>query len=141
MAFFSAGAAQAKEFAPLATAAGAVVIDKSSAFRMDPKVPLVVPEINAHALRGTSRDYLLPGLSRLSLPSCHSSRCTMRAVSNAWWQPLIRPSLVPASRALKNCAVRPAWMRGEKSNRIFPHQIAFNLIPHIDSFRDRRLHR
>ena len=52
MAFFSAGAAQAKEYAPIAAAAGAAVIDKSSAFRMDPKVPLVVPEINAYALRG-----------------------------------------------------------------------------------------
>src|SRR5712691_1943149 len=51
IAFFSAGSAQSKEFAPLAVQAGAVVVDKSSAFRMDPSVPLVVPEINAHALR------------------------------------------------------------------------------------------
>ncbi|MGH7400717.1 MAG: aspartate-semialdehyde dehydrogenase, partial [Candidatus Rokuibacteriota bacterium] len=52
IALFSAGAAQAKEYAPLAVKAGAVVVDKSSAFRMDPHVPLVVPEINAHAVRG-----------------------------------------------------------------------------------------
>src|SRR5262245_43186778 len=51
VAFFSAGSAQAREYAPQAVKAGAVVVDKSSAFRMDPDVPLVVPEINAHALR------------------------------------------------------------------------------------------
>src|SRR5947208_11605737 len=47
IAFFSAGAGRSREFAPAARAAGAVVIDNSSAFRMDPKVPLVVPEVNA----------------------------------------------------------------------------------------------
>src|SRR6185369_7918285 len=47
VAFFSAGATRSREFAPAAKAAGAVVIDNSSAFRMDPKVPLVVPEVNA----------------------------------------------------------------------------------------------
>src|SRR5713101_2972147 len=52
VAFFSAGSAQSKEYAPQAVRAGAVVVDKSSAYRMDPSVPLVVPEINAHALRG-----------------------------------------------------------------------------------------
>ncbi len=51
IAFFSAGSAQSKEYAPQAVKAGAVVVDKSSAFRMDPAVPLVVPEINAHAAR------------------------------------------------------------------------------------------
>src|SRR5579864_6550936 len=46
IAFFSAGGSQSKEFAPMAVKAGALVIDKSSAFRMEPTVPLVVPEIN-----------------------------------------------------------------------------------------------
>src|SRR5882672_7250152 len=52
VALFSAGSAQSKEYAPQAVKAGAVVVDKSNAFRMDPQVPLVVPEINAHAVRG-----------------------------------------------------------------------------------------
>src|SRR5512134_1539829 len=52
LALFSAGSAQSKEYAPQAVKAGAIVVDKSSAFRMDPGVPLVVPEINAHAVRG-----------------------------------------------------------------------------------------
>ena len=52
LALFSAGSAQSKEYAPLAVRAGAVVVDKSNAFRMDPQVPLVVPEINPHAVKG-----------------------------------------------------------------------------------------
>ena len=52
LALFSAGSAQSKEYAPLAVKAGAVVIDKSSAVRMEPHVPLVVPEINPHAVKG-----------------------------------------------------------------------------------------
>src|SRR5262245_38971235 len=52
IALFSAGSAQSREYAPQAVRAGALVVDKSSAFRMDPTVPLVVPEINAHALKG-----------------------------------------------------------------------------------------
>src|SRR6202171_3854452 len=52
IALFSAGSAQSKEYAPQAVKAGAVVVDKSSAFRMDPAVPLVVPEVNAHAITG-----------------------------------------------------------------------------------------
>src|SRR5262245_611135 len=52
VALFSAGSAQSKEYAPRAVAAGALVVDKSSAFRMDPSVPLVVPEINGAAARG-----------------------------------------------------------------------------------------
>ena len=51
IAFCSAGSAQSKEYAPMIVKAGATVIDKSNAFRMDPAVPLVVPEINAHAAR------------------------------------------------------------------------------------------
>src|SRR5439155_1971976 len=52
IAFCSAGSAQAKEYAPMIVRAGAIVVDKSNAFRMDPNVPLVVPEINPHAARG-----------------------------------------------------------------------------------------
>ena len=55
IAFFSAGSAQSKEYAPQAVKAGAVVVDKSNAFRMDPHVPLVVPEINAARGAGATR--------------------------------------------------------------------------------------
>ncbi|PIY20679.1 MAG: aspartate-semialdehyde dehydrogenase, partial [Deltaproteobacteria bacterium CG_4_10_14_3_um_filter_60_8] len=50
VALFSAGASRSLEFAPAAAAAGAVVVDNSSAFRMDPEIPLVVPEVNSHAI-------------------------------------------------------------------------------------------
>ena len=62
IALFSAGSAQSREFAPLAVRAGAVVVDKSSALRMDPTVPLVVPEINAHAVKGHAGHRGLPQL-------------------------------------------------------------------------------
>src|SRR5438552_16190477 len=62
LAFFSAGSAQSREYAPHAVKAGAVVVDKSSAFRMDATVPLVVPEVNAHAPRGP------PGI--VACPNC-----------------------------------------------------------------------
>src|SRR5260370_7733413 len=52
IALFSAGSAQSKEYAPFAVKAGAIVVDKSNAFRMDPHVPLVVPEINPHVVKG-----------------------------------------------------------------------------------------
>src|SRR5439155_23139262 len=52
VAFFAAGSAQSREYVPLAVRAGAVVVDKSNAFRMDPAVPLVVPQINAHPVKG-----------------------------------------------------------------------------------------
>ena len=55
VALFSAGAGVSKEFGPMAVKAGAVVVDNSSAWRMDPNVPLVVPEVNIHALSGQSR--------------------------------------------------------------------------------------
>lgn len=66
-AFFSAGAARSREFAPQAIAAGATVIDNSSAFRMDPDVPLVIPEINAHALSAESQLVAVPNCSAIVL--------------------------------------------------------------------------
>ena len=68
IAFFSASSAQAREFAPQAVKAGAVVVDKSSAYRMDPKVPLVVPEINAHALQGHQGIVACPNCTTIVSP-------------------------------------------------------------------------
>ncbi len=64
IALFSAGATRSREFAPAAVEAGAVVIDNSSAYRMDPAVPLVVPEVNERDLRGAQRDRRQPQLRR-----------------------------------------------------------------------------
>lgn len=67
VAFFSAGASRSKEWAPAAIAAGAVVVDNSSAFRMDPTVPLVVPEINFHAIGANDRLIANPNCSAIIL--------------------------------------------------------------------------
>ena len=67
VAFFSAGATRSREFAPHAVKAGALVIDNSSAFRMDPDVPLVVPEINASAVLAEHRIIAVPNCSAIIL--------------------------------------------------------------------------
>src|SRR3970282_140198 len=106
IAFFSAGSAQSKEYAPLAVRAGAVVVDKSSAFRMDPAVPLVVPEINPHAVRGHH------GI--VASPNCVVAP-SYQAVSGAG---------VNGVEDLRQQTM--AWARGEPIvPRFFPHQIAF----------------
>ena len=67
VALFSAGGSTSREFAPIAVAAGSMVVDNSSAFRMDPEVPLVVPEINADAIRGHQGILANPNCSTIIL--------------------------------------------------------------------------
>ncbi len=67
IAFFSAGASRSREFVPAAIASGALVVDNSSAFRMDPKVPLVIPEINLHSVKPTDRLVAVPNCSAIIL--------------------------------------------------------------------------
>jgi len=137
IAFFSAGSAQSKEYAPLAVKAGAVVVDKSSAFRMDPAVPLVVPEINPHAVKGHS------GI--VASPNCTTVVAVMplKPLQDA---ARLRRVIATSYQAVSGAGVRGveelrrqtlAWARGEVLKvEFFPHQIAFNLIPHIDQFAD-----
>jgi aspartate-semialdehyde dehydrogenase len=66
-AFFSAGASRSKEFAPLALKAGATVIDNSSAFRMDPEVPLIIPEVNPYHLHASHKLIAVPNCSAIIL--------------------------------------------------------------------------
>jgi aspartate-semialdehyde dehydrogenase len=135
MAFFSAGAAQAKEFAPMAAAAGAVVIDKSSAFRMDSKVPLVVPEINAHTLRGHQGIIACPNcttiITAMPLKPLHDAGRLQRVVATSYQA--VSGAGVKGIEELRRQT--EAWVRGEPIEpRYLVHRIAFNLIPHIDSF-------
>ena len=101
LAFFSAGSAQSKEYAPQAVKAGAVVVDKSSAFRMDPTVPLVVPEINSHALRGHRGIVACPNCTTIvtvmPLRPLHDAGRLRRVIATSRFtgQPI-----TPASRAL-----------------------------------------
>ena len=135
VAFFSAGSAQSREYAPMAVAAGAVVIDKSSAFRMDPAVPLVVPEINPHAARRHQGIVASPNCTTvvtvMPLAPLHRAARIRRVVATSYQA--VSGAGVNGVEDLRQQTL--AWARGEPIvPRFFPHQIAFNVIPHIDKF-------
>lgn len=137
VAFFSAGSAQSKEWAPAAVRAGAVVIDKSSAFRMDPAVPLVVPEINGAAARQHRGIVACPNCTTIvtvmPLKPLHDAGGLKRVIATSYQA--VSGAGVNGVEELK--AQTLAWARGERLEaRFFLHQIAFNLIPHIDKFGD-----
>ncbi len=131
IALFSAGGGISRQYAPKAVAAGAVVVDNSSAFRMDPGVPLVVPEMNAEEIAGTTASSPTP----TAWPSSRwrrSGRWTRQTRSAAsCWRPT-RPPRAPAPRRWRSCAPRP---RPSSPGRPFPpqvlpHHYAFNLFSH-----------
>jgi aspartate-semialdehyde dehydrogenase len=135
IAFFSAGSGQSKEHAPLAARAGAVVVDKSNAFRMDPAVPLVVPEINAHAIAGHQGIVASPNCTTvvtvMALAPLHQAARITRVVATSYQA--VSGAGVRGVEELRQQSL--AWARGEAMvPSFFPHQIAFNLIPHIDRF-------
>jgi aspartate-semialdehyde dehydrogenase len=137
LALFSAGSQQSKELAPRAVRAGAVVIDKSNAFRMDPQVPLVVPEINPHAVRGHRGILACPNCTTIvtvmPLKPLHDAGRLRRVVATSYQA--VSGAGVNGVEELRSQAL--AWARGEAiTPRYFQHQIAFNVIPHIDKFAD-----
>jgi aspartate-semialdehyde dehydrogenase len=135
IAFCSAGSAQSKEYAPMIVKAGATVIDKSNAYRMDPDVPLVVPEINAHAARRHR------GI--LSCPNC-TTIVTVMPLKPLHDAGRLRRVIATSFQAVSGAGVNGiaelreqtlAWARGEAIvPKHFAHQIAFNLLPAIDRF-------
>jgi aspartate-semialdehyde dehydrogenase len=135
IALFSAGSAQSKEYAPQAVKAGAVVVDKSNAFRMDPHVPLVVPEINAHAVRGHRGIVACPNCTSIvtvmPLKPLHDAGRLRRVVATSFQA--VSGAGVNGVDELRSQTL--AWARGEAiTPRFFLHQIAFNVIPHVDQF-------
>jgi len=138
LAFLSAGSAQSREFAPLAVRAGAIVVDKSSAFRMDPGVPLVVPEINPHGIKGHKGIVASPNCTTvvtvMPLKPLHDAARLRRVIAVTYQA--VSGAGVNGVEELRRQIL--AWVKGEPIEaRHFPHQIAFNLIPHIDRFGDR----
>jgi aspartate-semialdehyde dehydrogenase len=138
IALFSAGSAQAKEYAPQAVKAGAVVVDKSSAFRMDPTVPLVVPEINALAIKGHRGIVACPNCTTIvtvmPLKPLHDAGRLRRVIAMSYQA--VSGAGVNGVEELRSQTL--AWARGEALvPKYFQHQIAFNVIPHIDKFDDR----
>src|SRR5271155_2737622 len=132
---FSAGSDQSREFAPIAVKAGAVVIDKSNAFRMDPDVPLVVPEINGAAARNHKGIVACPNCTTIvtvmPLKPLHDLGRLKRVVATSFQA--VSGAGVNGVAELRDQTT--AWSKGEAiKSKFFQHQIAFNLIPHIDKF-------
>jgi len=135
IALFSAGSEQSREYAPLAVRAGAVVIDKSSAFRMDPEVPLVVPEINGAAVAGHKGIIACPNCTSIvtvmPLKPLHDAGKLRRVIATSYQA--VSGAGVGGIADLEQ-EIR-AWAKGEPVKpSYFQHQIAFNVIPRIDSF-------
>ncbi len=139
IAFFSAGGSVSREHAPRAAAAGAVVIDNTSEFRYDEDVPLVVSEVNPHAIAG----YLQRGI--IANPNCSTMGMLValapihRAVGIERINVATYQSVSGAGRSgLDELARQTAALLNfqEVEPGKFPKQIAFNVIPHIDDFQD-----
>ncbi len=138
IALFSAGGSVSKEYAPKFAAAGAVVIDNSSAFRYDDDVPLVVSEVNPEALANRPRGII-------ANPNCSTMQMLValapiqRAVGIERINVATYQSVSGAGRsAMEELGRQTAAMLGFQTHEAskFPVQIAFNLIPHIDDFLD-----
>ncbi len=136
IALFSAGGSTSKEFAPVAAKAGAVVVDNSSAFRMEPDVPLVVPEVNPDDIKQHKGIIANPNCSTIIMvvpvwPLHKANRLqrmvvsTYQAASGAGYQAMLE--LEEQTQALLDG--KPAEAKK------FPYQIAFNLFPHVDAFQ------
>ena len=135
IAFCSAGSAQSREIAPVLVRAGVTVVDKSNAFRMDPEVPLVVPEINPHAVKAHRGIVASPNCTTIvtvmPLKPLHDAGRLRRVVATSYQA--VSGAGVNGIDDLRQQT--EAWARGDAvTPRFFPHQIAFNLIPHIDAF-------
>ncbi len=135
LALFSAGGSTSKRYAPEAVARGCVVVDKSSAFRMDAGVPLVVPEVNPEAVDAHRGILSNPNCSTIQLVAAlkplhdaaglaHVTVATYQAVSGTGANAV--RELREQSRAL---------LAGEQATpEVYPHQIAFNVLPQCDAF-------
>ena len=135
----SAGGAVSKEWSPRIGAKGCVVIDNSSAWRMDPEVPLVVPEVNADAVRGFVAKYIIanPNCSTaqlvVALKPLHD-RATIKRVVVATYQSVSGAGKEAMDELFSQ--TRAVFTSNPVETKTFPKRIAFNLIPQIDVFMD-----
>jgi aspartate-semialdehyde dehydrogenase len=135
IALFSAGGAISKEFAPIAAKAGCVVIDNSSAFRMDDSVPLVIPEINAADLQHHHGIIANPNcttaITLMALYPLHQAFEVTRIFASSYQA--VSGTGAKAIEELKRQVEQV--VAGEPVTReVYPHQIAFNVLPHVDVF-------
>lgn len=135
----SPGAKVSAQFVPIAAAAGAIVIDNTSHFRMDPDVPLVVPEVNPDAIAGHSKKGIIanPNCSTIqmvvALKPLHDLAKIRRVVVSTYQS--VSGAGKEAMDELFN-QTRAIYMNDPPKPDIFPKQIAFNLIPQIDVFME-----
>lgn len=137
VALFSAGGSISEKFAPLAAKAGAVVVDNTSAFRMDPEVPLVVPEVNPEKIA----DYKTKGI--IANPNCSTIQMVV-ALKPLHDEARLNRVVVSTYQATSGAGKLAMEEMKQQSAQVlagetvqvekFPHQIAFNCLPHIDVF-------
>jgi aspartate-semialdehyde dehydrogenase len=139
IALFSPGASVSKIYAPIAAAAGCVVIDNTSQFRMDPEIPLVVPEVNSEALRDFRKRNIIanPNCSTMqmvvALKPLHDAAGIKRIVVSTY------QSVSGAGKAGMDelyDQTKQLYMNENKEPQKFTKRIAFNVIPHIDVFME-----
>lgn len=121
--FFAAGGAVSKEWAPIAAGLGALVVDNSSTFRMDPQVPLVVPEVNPDDLRET-------GL--IANPNCSTIQSVVPL--NALKPFGLKRVIYSSYQAVSGSGVRGLQDLDENTQAFYPRPIRGNVLPHIDAF-------
>ena len=143
IALFSAGSELVKELGPKAGAAGCVVIDNSSAFRMDEDVPLIVPEVNGHVLESYFKDQDRRNI--IANPNCSTAQLVvaLKPLHEAYGIKRVVVSTYQAVSGAGNPAMdelfeqtRGVFVNDFKKPQNFTKEIAFNIIHHIDIFMD-----
>jgi aspartate-semialdehyde dehydrogenase len=131
IALFSAGGALSTRYAPVAAAAGCIVVDNSSAWRMDPDVPLIVPEVNPHAVKKAVKGII-------ANPNCSTIQAVLplKVLHDAY---RIRRIVYSTYQSVSGAGIKglrdlEQGLAGNDLCEAFPHPIAGNCIPHIDAF-------
>lgn len=137
IAIFSAGGTPSKNLVPEAAKRGCIAIDNSSAFRMDPTVPLIVPEVNPEAIKGHKNIIANPNcttaISLMALCPLHREFGLKRFFASTYQA--VSGTGAAALAELENQVKQ--YANGEKLDvNVYPYQIAFNALPHIDVFQD-----
>ncbi|MGC9943164.1 MAG: aspartate-semialdehyde dehydrogenase, partial [Verrucomicrobiota bacterium] len=135
IALFSAGGGISKEYAPIAAKAGCVVVDNSSAFRQEDNVPLVIPEINAADVRRHQNIIANPNcttaITLMALYPLHQAFGVKRIFASSY-----QAVSGTGAKAIEELERQVSQVvKGETvTKEVYPHQIAFNVLPHVDSF-------
>jgi aspartate-semialdehyde dehydrogenase len=137
IALFSAGTEVSRYFSPIAAHSGAVVVDNSSAFRMDPHVPLVVPEINPEDIRKHKGIIANPNCSTIQMVMALSPLHKVNPIKRIIVTSFQSVSGTGAAAVEELTTQTKQLLNGQDTTpHVYPHQIAFNALPEIDVFMD-----